>query len=267
MNSDNLKNKLNDERENLSADEQKICNLIGKLDKVDCPKDFDFHLKARIANADKQDFQPSVWQTLRYILPATAAVLLAAFVLIQAGMFSSPVNQTENNFAATESQIIQPSVNQIIPQNDTTITKLPNSNVVETPATEVASRKTPERRNAVFQRNSAQVKSDRSRVLGYGNNRKPIFPVALDPTSRTIPASGVFDTFGIETEFVGGKIKVKNIREKSLAESSGIKTGDFVEKVDDVKTDEKNQMLKSNSVKKITVSRNGKPLEIRLKTN
>ena len=57
MKSNKLENNLS-EREILSADEQKICDLIGRLDQVDCPKDFDFRLKARIANADRKDFQP-----------------------------------------------------------------------------------------------------------------------------------------------------------------------------------------------------------------
>ena len=56
MNNENLKNKLVEREEILSADEQKISYLIGSLEKVSAPNDFDFRLKARIANAVKQRF-------------------------------------------------------------------------------------------------------------------------------------------------------------------------------------------------------------------
>ena len=98
MKNDNLKNNLRD-LEILSAAEQKISDLVGSLEKVSAPNDFDFKIKARIANADKTTFQPSLWQTLRYVLPLSVTTMVAAFFIIQAGFFSPNTTQMENKAA------------------------------------------------------------------------------------------------------------------------------------------------------------------------
>jgi len=291
MNSDKLKNNLS-EREILPADEQKICNLLGKLDSVSCPNDFDFRLKARIANADQKDFKPSMWHTLRYILPVTATAVFAAFMMVQGGMIAPWTNQKENNFVA-ESSNFQPSANQTVLQNEAKNVETADSNVILIPAkpggeqnsqmitvsnskSELAVKTFPKMRNADLPKSSTSDESVMSRDLGVGQNRKPIYPAGINPNPLTLPptqnqnvkpvaAGEMLEIVGIQTEIVGGKMIVKSVTEKSLAGLSGFKAGDLIEAIDDVKIGENDFLMKSNAFKKITVLRDGKTLIIRLK--
>jgi len=117
-----------------------------------------------------------------------------------------------------------------------------------------------------------------SRDFGVGENIKPLYPKNYDPTkigrqtqgnqdNKSASTKGVFATIGVETEFVGGKMRIKNIVESSLFDKSGIKAGDIIEAIDDTKIMDNDTVLKSNKMEKVTVSRNGKIIEIRLKSN
>lgn len=284
MNNDNLKNNLSDEQNFLSADERKICDLIGKLDRVECPKDFDFRLKARIANANGKDFQPSIWQTARYILPAAACVLIVAFVMVQGGMFSaeSPATTT---IAATNPNI-QPfdsrseNAQKFTVSNPTepVIAAVPNRSVQSNTFSnmDVSLKNPPESR--VMRKVSPDDKSTMSRVLSVGQNRKPLNPNGFNPenikprveenqNNKPADLSGFFDIAGLKTEFVGGKLRVKSVGENTMADKSGIKAGDFIEAVEDVKISQSGTNLQSNSIGKITISRSGQIIEITLRPN
>lgn len=286
MNSENLKNNLNSEREVLPAVEQKVCDLIGKLDRVECPKNFDFHLKARIASSDKKDFQPSVWQTLRYIVPVAACALIVAFVMVQGGIFS-PVNQTENTLATTTNPNIQPFDDR---SNSTRIFTVSNSSEPITAAV-------PDRNvqsNSILSRNASLNNSSENRTslpkllpedqptmskdFGVGQNRKPIYPVGINPepiysqnsenqNDRFVSMTETLDMSGITTEFVSGKLRVIKVRENTMADKSGIKVGDYIEAIGNAKITQSEMKLKSDDIKKITVSRDGRLIGITLRSN
>lgn len=285
MNSENLKNNLNSEREILPADEQKVCDLIGKLDRVECPKNFDFRLKARIASADKREFQPSVWQTLRYVLPAAACVLVVAFVMVRGGMFSA-TNQTGSIIATAPNPNVQTFDEQ---SNGTQIFTVSNSSE---PVIAAAPNRNPQS-NSILSRNVSLSNSSESKTtfpklsreddrmpskdFSVGQNRKPIYPLAINPEplkvendenqkERFVSTRATFDMFGITTEFVSGRLRVKNIVENTMADKAGIRVGDFIEAVDDMKITRSEMMLKSNDVRKITVLRDGKIVVINLKS-
>ena len=290
MNNENLKNKLVNREEILPADEQQISYLIGSLEKVSAPNDFDFRLKARIANTVNKDFQPSIWQTLRYVLPLTATVIIAAFVMIQAGLFST--NPAENDFAAGNT--IQPQIvnQQFLPAN-ADIAKTSNSNIIES----VNIGKQPESivsglnpKNAVAVKNPVEKKQNTSpnvqpekeplmsRDSAVRQNKKPLFPVGINPdnakpqvmeneNSNSVSAQEIFKIIGLETETKAGKIIVKSVKEKSLAEKSNVKAGDVIEAIDEQRLDKENLSPKFNGGKTITVTRDNKILEIELKPN
>ncbi|MEO7673391.1 MAG: hypothetical protein ABIU09_04855 [Pyrinomonadaceae bacterium] len=77
------KNKLAGETEILSSDEQNVSRLLSNLKRVDAPKDFDFHLKARIANASPADYQTvRLFPVLKYAFPLALFLLIGgAFIL------------------------------------------------------------------------------------------------------------------------------------------------------------------------------------------
>lgn len=282
MNNESLKNNFS-ERELLSADEQKVCDLIGKLDRIDCPKDFNFHLKARIANANKSEYQPSVWQTIRYIVPVAACVLIVAFVMVQAGMFS-PANQTDNTIASTTNPNIQPfdersnsaQIFKVTNSSEPIIAAVPNRNSQPDTLqnTDVSLNNSAEPKTT-FPKLSPEDEPTMSKDFGVGQNRKPLNPRGINPDQilpknpvnqddKSIPVKDVLDIFGISTEIVSGKFKVKNVRANTIAENLGIKAGDFIEAIDDTKISQNETILKSNTFRKITVSRDGKTIVFNL---
>lgn len=288
MNNETLKNNSG-EREILSADEQQISHLIGSLEKVSAPKDFDFRLKARIANAVKKDFQPSIWRTLRYLLPLTATAIIAGFVMIQAGLFLP--NPVGKDFAVGNSQ--QPQiVNQPLLPANADIAQTSNSSRIENDSDEkkpelIISESNPQ--NALAVKNPVEKKRNvvpkvvpedeplMSRDSAVRQNKKPIFPVGLNPdnappqlfenNSNTVSAQEIFKIIGLETETKAGKIIVKSVKEKSLAEKSNVKAGDVVEAIDEQRLDQETLSPKFKGGKTITVTRDNKVLEIELKPN
>lgn len=285
MNNENLKNNLS-EREVLSADEQKVCDLIGKLDRVDCPKDFNFHLKARIANSNKSEYEPSVWQTLRYIVPVAACVLIVAFVMVQAGMFS-PASQTETTIASTTNPNIQPfdersNSSQIFTaanSSEPIIAAVPNRNSQpgNLQNTDVSLNNSAEPKTT-FPKLSREDEPTMSKDFGVGQNRKPINPRGINPdqilpnkieiqNDKSVPVKDVLDIFGISTEAVSGKLRVKNVRANTLADKAGIKAGDFIESIGNTKIIQSEMTLKSDDFGKITVSRDGKIIVFNFQPN
>lgn len=288
MKNETLKNN-SVEQEILSADEQQIRNFIGSLDKVSAPDDFDFRLKARIANADKTDFQPSIRQTLRYLFPLTATAVIAAFVLFQAGIFSPRAIQTSSISLAENTNVTQ-TVNPAVLPTKTEIAEFTNTNPAAKPAeqkqfdlptspavskNEIAASKSPDKKKEISPKTAKQDDPILSRDFSVKQNRKPIFPKGVDPNqivapvienpyNKPIKAVEMLEILGVQTEIIAGKVAVKSVREKSLADFAKVKTGDLIEMIDDVKIDENNINITSNRFKKVTFTNDGKPTTIRL---
>jgi hypothetical protein len=282
MNRDNLKNNLN-EQENLSADEQKISRLIGGLEQVSAPKDFDFRLKARISAAQENNFQPSIWKTLRYALPLTATLVIAAFVMIQAGLFS----QTDNQPTIAENPKQENPVNSQSPPSNQQITQTSNLTVDETIPDAYAGESNSTQfiavKNPVGKPNKNKPEiiqnddSPRSKDFTVRPSNVQITPEGIPGNTAlvnkefnnniSIPAQEILNMLGVETEADGNKLKVKSVKENSLAERSGVRTGDIVEAIDEQRLDEKNLSPKFKGGKKITVTRDDKVVEIELKPN
>lgn len=282
MNIDNLKNNL-DEREILSADEQQISRLVGGLDKVSAPRDFDFRLKARIESAgEKGNYHNPVRQTLRYVLAPAAAVIAAAFVLFQTGFFTPQKNQPNNiasanmnrqmpvnrENSAASNKVPENSNPSIIENKDKN--SLSNSLVADSkPTNQIPKKKT----NPPKNRQKDNFTGFKDIALSPSNTRGPkgINPEKKSPDMKnfeqkvSISAKEILNQFGIEIELAGENLKVKSVKESSVADRSGVKTGDIVEAIDDQKLDQGNLSPKFKGGKSITVLRENKLLKIELK--
>ncbi len=62
-----------------SREQTLVWQMIEDLPRVDAPKNFDFRVKARIADAKPTNFQPRFFPVLRYVLPLSLAVLILGF--------------------------------------------------------------------------------------------------------------------------------------------------------------------------------------------
>lgn len=274
--------------ENLSADERQISNLLGGLEKVSAPKDFDFRLKARISAQKENGSQYSIWRTLRYVLPLTATLIIAAFVIIQGGLFS----QSDKLPAVVESQNPQIpaksdslTANQQIAQTSNSAVdvngidkQIPDSYVAEPNPGNMTTAKNPSKKQNNTQplvpptvgspgSKDFTVRESNVNILPEGIPQNAVPKINPTATPQIIPRSEIFNMIGIETETENGKIKVRSVKENSVAGRSGVQTGDIIEAIDEQKLDEKNLPPKFKGGKTMTVMRDGKVLEIELKPN
>ena len=285
MSYEELKNS-GEETEILSEEHQKLCRMCGDLRRVGAPKNFDFHLKARIANANPNDFQHNAFLPfLRYALPLCVVLLLAGFVVFS-GMLTNNQNATLAENASTI-QTVNPVVNseRSITENSPTIS---NSNVIlatsniETPKT-VSNVQLASVTNKISISNSAnkniavnesfggtiESASRDSQILtprGFPPIQSPVSNQSVNIGSQnSISVKSALSGIGIEAEFVNPNWEVKSVAPNTSAMRSGLKSGDLIEAADDRKFDSETISAQSLTIKTLHVLRDGKKIIVELK--
>ena len=279
MSYENEKN-IAGETETLSPDDQNVSRLLSNLKRVDAPKDFDFHLKARIANASPARYKPvRFFPVLKYALPLALFLLVgAAFVLTSSysGWNVPPVASVPDS-----APILVTDLEYSIPVNDVP-GRLPEN--VFTAQNPSAVRKfgplqTKETRLPELKKPNTGVVRGGGFVDTAGNGTAPAIlprfngsnsnsqrnPVGFD-TSVALEVRQVLRNLGIDTsEDSPGTLMVRTVVKDSIGERSGLKVGDFMESIDDKTI----QTLYDGSftVKSIGVRRNGKAIKIDLQTS
>ena len=262
------------ETEALSSDDQNMSRLLSDLKRVDAPKDFDFHLKARIANASPRNYQPvRLFPVLKYALPLALFLMVGgAFILNSSyrGWNVPPVADLPNTSGPSVAQDINPGQQAEV---NSVPTHMPNNELVaENPPTDtkefvVGSTKDPK-----------LPKSSRPSSLDFtGNNAPSPIPV-LRPgqgnsnskgnsgeavTSGALEFRQVLRSIGINADQSEGGWTVRSLVKNGVAERSGLRVGDLMEAIDDKPI---NTLYDGSfSVKSISVRRDGKVAKIDLK--
>jgi hypothetical protein len=267
----------------LSADEQKVREMCLALKKIDAPKDFDFKLKARIANSNPRAFRPRFGFAFRYALPALA--LIAVFgVLAYSGIFSaakdgqisaktevtpqapaSPQNIVASAPVASETKEKPNEDLAVLPANQA-VPKAPESGITD---------KMPE--SLKFLEKKHQPKDDfRGSDLNSLKKAPLLQPKFEAPKNipqnpqnnekvNPMPVKDVLSINGIDASFENGKWTVKAVTANGIAESSGIKENDVIEAIDNQPLSAETVFNKTANGKSLTVTRNGSKLEIKLR--
>lgn len=267
------------ENEILSGDEEKICELLSNLQRIDAPKDFDFQLKARIANAKPQDFRaaPRLFPILRYAAPLGLAIIVLAVVVIN-GLYS-----LDNNSVPTVAgNYIQKSPEKVDfpvsgPPNTVAITETtpPTTNTEIFLVVAVNSVK-PEKRT--FSRDSElagntkkpksleiQTKNNGGSLVQSSGNPNVLLPNGFSP-NNSYSVKEILSINGIEADFSSKKWKVKSVMQNSIAERSGVKVNDVIEAINDRKLSAETVASEGRlNVNKLTVVRGREKIEIDLK--
>ena len=283
MSYENEKN-IAGETETLSSDDQNVSRLLSNLKRVDAPKDFDFHLKARIANASPAQYKSvRFFPVLKYALPLALFLLVgAAFVLTNSyrGWDVPPVAETQNapapEIAADHNSGQNPPANEIqpvVPEPIQVAENAPNRNRKFQPErrTDPALIPTTGRKD----RNSPGVggffdstgRGDKdanlARILRADNSNSTRNPTELGPV---IPLQfrQIFMNIGIDASDSGQKTwTVMKLAKNSIAERSGLRVGDVMEAIDDRPID---PLYKGTfGVKSISVRRDGDVVKIDIK--
>lgn len=280
-----------EELENLSdGGDEKVRQMLASLKQVEAPKDFEFRLKARIANANPKAYQTSYKRRLAFALPAFASIAVSAFVVINGNFFggsqqvsslpettarpsfAQEQNQPQNEFVAAGNTIVNKAPEEIFVGNSNAQTR--KDEKAELPLTAV---KSPEKPKNEIRRPGSKDSPEGSRETaltiieaktpkGLNPNKKVETPKDFN-SEKTFSVEEILSPLGVEVTLENGKWKVKNVTQNSAAERSGIKADDVVETLDGKKLSATPLRGKKIEVKKLGVKRAGAQVEINLQSN
>ncbi len=273
----------------MSSRQTYVWQMIDALEQVNAPNDFDFRVKARIANARPTDFQPRFLPALRYVLSAGIIVLLVGFVAFNSSYFSNnqtaeqakiipPTAIAENNFSPRPSEESQDVAKTTQPFNDEkpsisnlpanteppkfrkekeyTTVKLPLNQPSQIPKTRVKE-----------DLSGSRVSTFKSATVITPENLSPNQKIERMPNSENsilISIEQIEQFLGIETILENGNRKVKSVRENSSAARSGVKVGDVIEELNGKKLSDASLRTKTIEAKTLTVMRGAEKIEISL---
>lgn len=278
------------ENEILSAEDEKICRMIGSLKKIGAPKNFDFHLKAKIANAKAEDFQTaSLIPFLRYLLPLSVVVLLAVFVgfnlvlnadrsnEIAAETFTPPVvvpsPLTANTSQAMNSFSANAASPPVFAANEKTVAVVVNSTRKEADFEPLAvstrsSNTLPKtRRDEEEKIQVKDIASKESKVItppGISANTATQSNTNGTPKSENT-AKKFLEFIGVEVIEDNAGWKVTAVSEKNMAFRAGVKVGDIIEAIDDKKlAGEDTTRVQIVGAKVLRVIRDGRKISLEM---
>ncbi len=267
-----------------SSEQTRVWQMIDVLPRVDAPVNFDFRVKARIANSKSADFQPRFFPALRYVMPLGVIVLLLGIIAFNTNYFS------DNNTATQIAEIVPqtPIVQETLPNSSLTDNQFAAANVQSfTDEKSVANTSTATPRSTTKQKKTEYiaVKSPASKpgekVENEGGSRdiavrKPFIglPAGIPPQSieispninnlKNLTDEQMLSEIGIEIVLENGKRTVKSVKRNSLAERSDVKVGDVIEAIDGKKISGEPLSGRTIEVKTLTVLRGAKKIEIAL---
>jgi len=274
----NNKNFQNGENEILSRDEARVRELLGNLERVDAPKDFDFKLKARIANAEPNDYKPRLFPFLRYAAPLGLAILILAMVVVS-GLYSTDVNSVQ----VADNTVQTPIENVILPDNSqpkeefvaTSNSTAANSEKPDAPSFAANAELAEKTKKPKIQNRNADNNGGGSKDFSF-TPKSPILPPGLNPDKEVeIPkdfknlnsdtsVKDILSIIGIEASFEKNRWKVNSVKQNSRAERSGVKANDVIEAIDENRLATETISTKNVNGNKLTVVRGGEKLEIKL---
>ncbi len=258
------------------SDEQKISQLLSGLKRVEAPKDFDFYLKARIANGRPEEVRPaSLFPILKYALP------LALFLFVGAGLI---LNSSYDAWRSGPAVVENPQASEpaVVPQPANSVQSVRGDEVASTgteagPAVGSTSQGT-SREPAV-----AGVPKNTSRggsVDFTSTSRTPLQPGgSVDRTIRVIPtprmptgtqqktytAVEALQLLGIDANFENGRWNVRSVKSNEVADQIGVRPGDKVIAIDGKFIDDKTEFDGKAEASTIRVVRSGETMDLNAK--
>ena len=266
--------------------------MFDEIKPVAAPPDFDFHVRARIAQGQPEKYQKSgLAAILRYVLPLSVAVLLLGLFVFSTTYFSgnqpelaavdrnavspAPVAETapvaappiQSNFTVSEETAPTASPNKPEPIFEA----VPESReLIHYAAARNAPVKIPTRPRIKFSNpplNEANPESEiTSRDIALRNSvtRLPAGFGASDSSPKTsapeaakpIEETQFLQFIGVETVTENAKRTVKTVAKDSLGERSGVRVGDVIESVGDT----------TIGGKSVIVTRDSEKIEIPIKS-
>jgi len=267
-----------EENEILSGDDEKICELLANLKRVDAPKNFDFGLKARIAESKTQDFsKPRLFPVLCYIAPLGLAIIVLAVFVVN-GLYSFD----NDSVAKVDENLDKPTVENVsLPNNSQPERFVATGNSktedLENPGGNLNLLYKDKKEINPFSKSSQLAASTRKpkNVLpkveddGVGSKDStstspPILVPQEFSSNNSFQVKDVLSIIGIEASFSDKKWKVESVVANSLAGKGGVKVNDIIEAIDGNSLSGETIPAAKTFNGNLTVVRGGKTMEISL---
>lgn len=280
-----------------SGEQTRLWQMIETLPTVEAPNDFDFRLKARIANRKPQKYQPRFAPALRYALPSVAAVFVLALVAFYS--LSSTNNTTTappvaHNSAPAQIKKESVPVNSSARETDAASAsesaadgesiadfpirmRQPKEANLFTGKKKFVAVKNEQTWSAARRKDAAKTDFGASRDSASTSARVIVPPkiVGADKTLRTAaPDAGnqnsataeqILSRLDMETVVENGNRKVQSLKQNGIAARSGVKTGDVVEAIDGRELSAEPTGVKPIEGKTLTVRRGAAKIQITLR--
>ncbi len=282
-----------------------LSQMFQTLPKVEAPKDFEFGFRSKLANAELRKPLSPIWQTLRYLLPA-AAVLILGFVIVNSNLFSTENNQqvAGNNEVIEKSDVTaEEKVSQtqtLVKEESNTATALENTD--EEPSEDLAKSETnrilknnlpvvagntqkqknskkadnqkifikdfqPElNMSGILVRDNAVTQSEQINPLGINPDKK-IYDPQVNIEKKTFTADEILLSLGIKTTNENDNLRVNSVVKNSVGETSGVINDDLITAIDDQKVSDKQSTKGFVQGKTLKIQRGENQMIIAIKSN
>ena len=259
------------------SDEQKISQLLSGLKRVEAPKDFDFHLKARIANGRPEEVRPaSLFPILKYALP------LALFLFVGAGLI---LNSSYDDWQSGPAVVENPQASEpaVVPQPANSVQPVRGEEVASAGTESVPEVGSTNQRGTSRGPAVAGVAKNTSRggwVDFTPTSRAPLQPGgSVDRTIREIPtpltpvgtqqkklsAAEALQLLGIDARFENGRWNVRSVKSNEVADQIGVRPGDKVIAIDGRFIDDKTEFDGKAAASMIRVERGSETMDLTAK--
>lgn len=225
--------------QNYASDDEKLSAMISGLKRVEAPKDFEFHLKGRIAKGRPEEVRKSgLFPALKYAMP------LALFLVVGASIF---MVSSYNDPLTPELSVAPPSDDPgRVPKVELPVTPFPeiaggsNDQSAPAPAAKPAFERS-------VRNEQPAIAANRSRTAGSRDSHtprsQPDLPLrtadsALRGTDRAITpvkmlkAKEALELIGIDADYEQGAWTVRSVKANEVGGLIGIRPGDKIKTID-----------------------------------
>lgn len=244
-----------------NLDEEKIAGMLGSLARVEAPKDFDFHLKARIAKGRPNEVRSGrLFPVLRYVLPVALVALVGAGIYLNTSSGPGPVaavvpnatapqpaSSIDNNSIATSKP--EPTATAQMPERSAQTPPSDEPQIAQAPKTEPGSR--------------SRDFNDRA---GSSDKTLRVMPTPRNPPGteqKKLNAREGLALIGISADFESGRWTVKSVKASEVADHIGVKAGDKIIAIDGKVIDDKTEFDGGVTVSVIRVDRGGETRDLK----
>jgi hypothetical protein len=257
------------ETESLDPESGRVAKLLGGLKRVEAPSNFEFGVRARIANGAPRQ-SATMFPILKVVAPLALVLGVGMAVLLYGGFLTSDPRSAGMEPPVQEAAQ-KPSVAQDVPP-PAPIERAAAPQIEERPVakteTKLSEPQDPDGGLRAQTSNRKRRPAPSAGVpAGGGSVDRTVrdAPVISAPgTGGTIPLKEAFDMIGMTGELSASGWTVRSIKEGTSAQQSGVKAGDVVESVDGLSISDKTKFRSPFMVKTIRVRRDGKVLDLKL---